>query len=51
MILDLLVDGMTTEETLRGHLALEAVDTLTCIAYGADMSRDYNVELRVGKTA
>ncbi len=45
LILDLLADGMTTEELIEEYPGLEAVDIQACIAYGAEMARDRYIEL------
>jgi uncharacterized protein (DUF433 family) len=45
LILDMLADGMTTEEILEDYPDLEKEDILACIAYGAEMSRERYLEL------
>ncbi len=42
LILDYLASGMTQTELLAEYPALEEVDILACIAYGAEMSRMVN---------
>ena len=45
MILDLLADGMATEEILKEYPALKRGDIQACIAYGAEMSREHFVPI------
>ena len=45
LILDFLASGTTVQELLREYPTLEAADTLACIAYGAEMSRERYVEI------
>ncbi len=45
LVLDLLASGMTTDELLAEYHSLEKDDILACIAYGAEMSRERNIEI------
>ncbi|MGA2628810.1 MAG: DUF433 domain-containing protein [Terriglobia bacterium] len=45
LILDFLASGTTVQELLREYPTLEAADILACIAYGAEMSREWYVEI------
>jgi uncharacterized protein (DUF433 family) len=51
-ILDLLAGGMNITDVLKAYPAIEELDVLAAIAYGAEMSRDRHVligdVLRVG---
>jgi uncharacterized protein (DUF433 family) len=47
MILDFLASGMTFQDILEDYPGLEEEDTLACIAYGAEMSREIYIELPV----
>jgi uncharacterized protein (DUF433 family) len=49
LILDLLADGMSTNEVLAEYPGLEEADVLACIAYGAEMSRERYVDVPLGK--
>ncbi|MEG4085026.1 DUF433 domain-containing protein [Microcoleus sp. POL10_C6] len=49
LILDFLASGMTLEELLEEYPGIEREDVLACIAYGAELARDYYVEIPVGK--
>jgi uncharacterized protein (DUF433 family) len=49
LILDYLAGGATIEEVLEAYPSIEREDVLACIAYGAEMSRDVFVELRLSK--
>jgi uncharacterized protein (DUF433 family) len=40
LVLDLLADGMTTEQVLDDYPGLEADDVRACVAYGAEMARE-----------
>ena len=40
LVLDLLADGMTTEQVLEQYPGLEADDIRACLAYGAEMTRE-----------
>jgi uncharacterized protein (DUF433 family) len=42
LVVDLLADGMTTEQILAQYPALEADDIRACIAYAAEMTRERN---------
>ena len=41
LILDLLADGMTTEQILAEYPGLEGDDVRACVAYGAEMAREH----------
>jgi len=45
LILDYLASGMTVEEILDGYPSIERDDIFACIAYGAELARDYYVEI------
>ncbi|MEG5060047.1 DUF433 domain-containing protein [Microcoleus sp. A2-C5] len=45
LILDFLASGMTLEELLEEYPGIEREDVLACIAYGAELARDYYVEI------
>ena len=45
MILDLLASGWTVKEILDNYLGLEEADVLACIAYGAEMTRTFEIAL------
>lgn len=51
LILDFLADGMTTTELLEEYPQLTTEDILACIAYGAEMSRERFVEIKVDSAA
>ena len=40
LIVDLLADGMTTEQILEQYTGLEADDIRACMAYAAEMTRE-----------
>jgi uncharacterized protein (DUF433 family) len=40
LILDLLADGLTTEQVLAEYPGLIADDIRACVAYGAEMTRE-----------
>jgi uncharacterized protein (DUF433 family) len=46
LVLDLLASGETIAD-IRENYGLEEADILACIAYGAEMSRERFVEIRV----
>lgn len=48
LILDFLASGMTLEELLEEYPGIEREDVLACIAYGAELARDY-VEIPLGE--
>ncbi len=48
MILDYLAGGVSIEELLEEYPGIEREDILACIAYGAQMSKGYFVEIPVG---
>ena len=45
LILDMLADGMTTEELLAEYPQLKRDDILAAMAYGAEMSRNRYVDM------
>ena len=49
LILDFLASGMTLEELLEEYPGIEREDVLACIAYGAELARDYYVEIPRGE--
>jgi uncharacterized protein (DUF433 family) len=49
LILDFLASGMTLEELLEEYPRIEREDVLACIAYGAELARDYYVEIPLGE--
>ncbi|NMG19326.1 DUF433 domain-containing protein [Brasilonema bromeliae] len=48
LILDLLAAGETIETIIEEYPGIEKEDILACIAYGAEMVRDYVVEIPIG---
>jgi uncharacterized protein (DUF433 family) len=48
MILGYLAGGVSIEELLEEYPGIEREDILACIAYGAEMSKGYFVEIPVG---
>ncbi|MFM1841968.1 MAG: hypothetical protein RLZZ490_704 [Cyanobacteriota bacterium] len=51
LILDFLADGMTITEILEEYPQLTTEDILACIAYGAEMSRERFVEIKINSVA
>jgi uncharacterized protein (DUF433 family) len=49
LILDFLASGMTLEELLEEYPGIEREDVLACIAYGAELARDYYAEIPLGE--
>jgi uncharacterized protein (DUF433 family) len=47
LILDLLAGGTTIEELLEEYPGLEREDILACIAYAAEVTRDFYVEIPI----
>lgn len=47
LILELLAAGETIETILEEYPGLEKVDILACLAYGAEMTRDFVVEIPI----
>ncbi len=47
LVLDLLAGGMTSEEVLREHPQLEPADIQACIAYGAELARERQLDISV----
>ena len=50
LVLDLLASGWSFDEVLRNYPGLETEDILACIAYGAEMSRERDVDIPVGRS-
>jgi uncharacterized protein (DUF433 family) len=50
LLLDLLASGMTIEEVLEEYPHLTKEDILAAIAYGAEMSRTYFVDIPIRTT-
>jgi uncharacterized protein (DUF433 family) len=40
---------MTVEEILEAYPSIERDDIFACIAYGAEVTRDYYIEIPLGK--
>ena len=51
LILDMLTEGMTTEELLEDYPQLVIEDIYACLAYGAEMARERYVEVAFEKSA
>jgi len=51
LILDLLASGTTVAEILADYPDLEEADIQACIAYGAEMSRERYVNIRLEPAA
>lgn len=51
LILDLMANGMKEKEILKEYPQLTEEDIRAAIAYGAEMSRERYIEIRVAKTA
>jgi uncharacterized protein (DUF433 family) len=51
LILDFLASGSTVQEILEDYPQLEEADVLSCIAYGAEMSRERYVEIPLEKAS
>jgi len=51
LILDLLAGGWSIREILDNYPGLEEADILACIAYGAEMSRERYVDIKVAESA
>ena len=49
LILDFLASGMNLEELLEEYQGIEREDVLACMAYGAELARDYYVEIPLGE--
>ncbi|OIP67288.1 DUF433 domain-containing protein [Planktothrix paucivesiculata] len=47
LILDFLASGVTIEYLLEEYPGIEREDILACIAYGAEMSRNFYIEIPV----
>ncbi|NBD32513.1 MAG: DUF433 domain-containing protein [Cyanobacteria bacterium] len=47
LILDFLASGMNSQEILEEYPQLESEDILACIAYGAELSREYFFEIPI----
>ena len=48
LILDLLADGLSTEQVLAEYQGLEPDDIRACVAYGAEMTRERVVVIGPG---
>ena len=48
LILDLLADGLSTEQVLADYPGLEPDDIRACVAYGAEMTRERVVVIGPG---
>ncbi len=48
LILDLLADGLSTEQVLAEYPGLEPGDIRACVAYGAEMTRERVVVIGPG---
>ncbi len=49
LILDLLAEGVSTDEILNDYPGIEIEDIYACIAYGAEMSRERYIEVPVSE--
>ncbi|WP_333111907.1 MULTISPECIES: DUF433 domain-containing protein [unclassified Microcoleus] len=49
LILDYLAGGMTVEEILEAYPSIEREDVFACIAYAAEVTRDYYAEIPLEK--
>lgn len=49
LILDYLAGGSTIEEILEAYPSIEREDVLACIAYAAEITGDYYVEIPLKK--
>ena len=47
LVLDLLAGGMAPEDILREYPQLEPADIQACIAYGAEMARERQLDISV----
>ena len=45
MILDMLADGMTTDQVIAEYPQLAPADVLAALAYGAEMTREHYVDM------
>ena len=45
MILDMLADGMTTDQVIAEYPQLAAEDVLAALAYAAEMTREHYVDM------
>ena len=48
LVLDLLADGLSTEQIIEHYPALEPADVRACVAYGAEMTRERVVVMGSG---
>jgi uncharacterized protein (DUF433 family) len=48
LILDYLAGGMTIDEILEAYPSIERDDVFACIAYAAEVTRDYYAEIPLG---
>jgi len=51
LILDLLASGWSIREILDNYPGLEEADIRACIAYGAEMSRERYVDIKLAESA
>ena len=51
LVLDLLADGMTSEEIIGEYPTLQAEDIRACVAYGAEMARERFIEIPLDKAS
>jgi uncharacterized protein (DUF433 family) len=50
LVLDLLAAGWSVEQVLEEYPGLTEADIRACIAYGAEMSREYYVDIPLERT-
>ncbi len=51
LVLDLLASGLSVEEVVQEYPQLSREDILTCVAYGAEMSRERFVDVSLERPA
>jgi len=51
LVLDLLASGMLQQEILEEYPGLTPLDIQACLAYGAEMSRERHVRIRLEQPA
>ena len=51
LVLDLLAAGWSIQEILENYPGLEEADVLACVAYGAEMSRERDVDIELARSA
>jgi uncharacterized protein (DUF433 family) len=49
LILDYLAGGASIEEVLEAYPSIEREDVLACVAYAAEITNDYYVEIPLNK--